>query len=84
MSIEPHKSMIQLEKLPRLASTIYRCQTCTKAFVTDELLQTHIKSHAETTTVTNSILKLENSSVASAPVESKDNKLVRYFKLQLD
>ena len=72
--------MIQLEKLPRLASTIYRCQTCTKAFVTDELLQTHIKSHAETTTVTNSILKLENSSVASAPVENKDNKLVRKVK----
>ena len=44
-----------LEKNPRLASTIYKCQTCTKGFVSQEILENHMKIHAETTSVTQSV-----------------------------
>ena len=46
-----------LEKNPRLASTIYKCQTCTKGFVSQEILENHMKIHAETTSVTQSVSK---------------------------
>ena len=64
----PPKTMISgensnLEKIPRLASTIFRCQICTKAFVSQELLQNHIKIHADTISVTQSVTKTENSVV---------------------
>ena len=64
-----------LEKNPRLASTIYKCLTCTKGFVSQEILENHTKIHAETTSVTQSV-----SSMMTEP-KIMSEKLVSYLIL---